>query len=138
VYSEPTGSATVRREGKDVAIVSTSYRTAQSVKAVEASEKRGIDPELIDLRSIKPWDRELVFVSVYKTGRLIVTDAAWSTCGVAAEIAATVACEMFERLTAPIVRVTLPDAPAPMSAPLETMYYIGADNIVAAVEKLFP
>ncbi len=135
MYSVPIGSAAVRREGRDVTIVATSYMAAQAVKAVETLEKRGVDPELIDLRSVKPWDRELVFTSVYKTGRLVVADAAWSTCGAAAEIVATVACEMFEYITAPIVRVTLPDAPAPMSARLEKAYYIGADSIVSAVEK---
>lgn len=138
MYSVSIGSATVCREGKDVTIVATSYMAAQAIEAVEALEKRGIDPELIDLRSIKPWDRELVFASVYKTGRLIIADAAWGTGGVSAEIAATVAGEIFECLTAPIVRVTLPDAPAPMSAPLEKIYYIGTNDIVAAVGKLFP
>lgn len=81
MYSVPIGSATVCRKGKDVTIVATSYMAAQASKALEVLERRGIDPELVDLRSIKPWDRELVFASVYKTGRLIIADAAWGSGG---------------------------------------------------------
>lgn len=136
MFSVPIGSAAVRREGRDVTIVATSYMAAQSAKAVEILAERSVDADLIDLRSVKPWDRELVFASVQKTGRLVVADGAWSTCGVAAEIAAAVASEAFHYLKAPIVRVTLPDAPAPMSAPLEQAYYPDAHTVIAAVEKL--
>lgn len=136
MYSVPIGQAVVRREGSEVTIVATSYMAAQSVKAAATLSERGIDAEVIDLRSVKPWDRELVCASVQKTGRLVVADGAWGTCGVAAEIAATVASETFHHLKTPIARVTLPDAPAPMSAPLEQAYYPGADTVVTVVEKL--
>jgi pyruvate dehydrogenase E1 component beta subunit len=136
MYSVPIGSAAIRRRGSAVTIVATSYMAAQAVKAVEVLAKRGIDPELIDLRCIKPWDRERVLESVRKTGCLVVADAAWQTCGVAAEIVATVSCEAFKDLLAPIARVCLPDVPAPMSAPLEKAYYIGAADIVSAAEKV--
>jgi len=136
LYSVPIGLAAVRREGRDVTIVATSYMAAQSHKAVEILSRRGIDAELIDLRSIKPWDRELVCGSVEKTGRLVLADGGWKTCGVAAEIAAAVAGEAFHHLKAPIVRVTLPDAPAAASATLEQVYYPDAHSVVAAVEKL--
>lgn len=136
MYSVPIGSAAVRRMGRDVTVVATSYMAVQSAKAAEILAERGIDVELIDLRSIKPWDRERVCASVQKTGRLVVADGAWRTCGVAAEVAATVASEAFHYLKAPIWRVTLPDAPAPVSAPLEQAYYPTADTIVTAVEKL--
>jgi pyruvate dehydrogenase E1 component beta subunit len=136
MYAAQIGSAAVRRQGNDVTIVATSYMVSQSAQAAEMLAKRRIDADLIDLRSIKPWDRECVCASVQKTGRLVVVDGAWATCGVAAEIAATVAGEAFQYLRAPIVRVTLPDTPAPMSAPLEQAYYPDAHTIVAAVEKL--
>ncbi len=110
--------------------------SALAMQAAVTLEGRGIDPEIIDLRSIKPWDRECVFNSVRKTGRLVIADAAWKTCGVAAEVAATVAGEVFDDLKAPISRVCLPDVPAPTSAPLEKAYYIGASHIIAAVEEL--
>ncbi|MBI3289041.1 MAG: hypothetical protein HYZ74_05950, partial [Elusimicrobia bacterium] len=96
----------------------------------------GIDAEVIDLRTIKPWDKETVFASLRRTGRLIVVDAAWATCGVSADIAACAAGEAFETLKAPIVRVTLPDLPAPTSVPLEKAYYVKVDDVVAAAERL--
>lgn len=136
MYRVPIGAAAILRSGTDVTIVGTSYMAAQSVKAALTLGERGIDAEVIDLRSIKPWDKDLVAASVRKTGRLVVADAAWATCGVAAEIAATVANEAFHYLKAPIVRVTLPDAPAPMSGPLERAYYPDARSVVSAVEKL--
>ena len=136
MYSVPIGRAALRREGKDLTIVATSYMAAQSVKAVETLRERGIDPELIDLCSIKPWDCELVCDSVRKTGRLVVADAAWATGGVAAEIAARVGYEVFEHLKAPIGRVALPDTPAPMSGLLEKAYYPDANSVVQAAEKL--
>lgn len=137
MYRIPIGAAELRRSGTDVTIVATSYMAAQSVKAAAILRERGIDAEVIDLRSIKPWDKELVCTSVRKTGRLIVADGGWTTCGVAAEIVATVTGEVFPYLKAPVVRVTLPDAPAPTSASLERAYYPDAYTVVAAVEKLF-
>jgi len=136
MYEVPIGSAVVRRTGTDLTIVATSYMAVQAVKAARILENRNIDAEVIDLRSIKPWDQECVFNSVRKTGCLVVADAAWNTCGVAAEVAATVAGQVFDALKAPIVRVCLLDTPAPTSAPLEKAYYIGAEDIVSAVEEL--
>jgi pyruvate/2-oxoglutarate/acetoin dehydrogenase E1 component len=137
MYEVSIGIAAIRRTGSDVTIVATSHMCAHAVQAAATLESRGIDAEIIDLRSIKPWDRECVFNSVRKTGRLVIADAAWKTCGVAAEIAAAVAGEAFDDLRAPISRVCLPDVPAPTSAPLEEAYYIGATHIVSAVEELF-
>jgi pyruvate dehydrogenase E1 component beta subunit len=137
MYSIPIGQAAMRREGTDVTIVATSYMAVQSARAAEILAERDIDAELIDLRSIKPWDYELVCSSVRKTGHLVVVDAAWGTCGIAAEIAATVADKVFHYLKAPIARLTLPDLPAPTSGALEAAYYIGTENVVTAVENLF-
>lgn len=136
MYTVPIGTAAVRKEGADVTIVATSYMAVEAMKAVEVLAERGVDAEMIDLRSIKPWDHELVFDSVRKTGRLVISDAAWKTAGVAAEIAASVSTELFDALKAPIQRVTLPDAPAPVSAALERAYYITAGDIVTAVERV--
>jgi pyruvate dehydrogenase E1 component beta subunit len=137
IYQVPIGSAAIRREGADITIVATSYMAAQAVKAAEILDQRGIEAEVIDLRSLKPWDQKCVFHSVRKTGRLVVADAAWKTCGMAAEVAATVAEEVFDALKDPVARVCLPDSPAPTSGPLEKAYYIGADDIVRAVEEVF-
>jgi acetoin:2,6-dichlorophenolindophenol oxidoreductase subunit beta len=136
IYEVPIGSAAVRRMGMDVSIVATSYMAAQAVNASKVLERRGIDAEVIDLRSVSPWDRESVLNSVRKTGCLVVADAAWKTCGVTAELAAAVAEEAFDDLKAPIARVCLPDVPAPTSAPLEKAYYAGAEDIVLAAERV--
>jgi pyruvate/2-oxoglutarate/acetoin dehydrogenase E1 component len=136
MYAVRIGEAAVRRRGRDVTIVATSYMAAEAVKAVAMLEARGIDAELVDLRSLKPWDRDTVFASVVRTGRLVVADAGWQTAGVGAEIVAAVACEIFDALKAPAVRVCLPDVPAPVSRPSEAAYYVGTDDLVAAVEKM--
>jgi acetoin:2,6-dichlorophenolindophenol oxidoreductase subunit beta len=136
MYATPIGEAAVRRRGRDVTIVATSYMAAEAHKAVAVLEQQGIEPELIDLRSIKPWDRDAVFASVARTGRLIVADGGWQTAGVAAEVIAAVACEIFDALRAPAVRVCLPDAPAPVSRAVERAYYVGADELVAAAVKM--
>lgn len=136
LYEVPIGSAAVRRNGRDVTLVATSYMAAEAGRAAERLVRRGIDVEVIDLRSVKPWDRNLVYSSVGKTGRLVIADAAWVSGGIAAEIAASVAGDIFHALKAPIARVCLPDAPAPTSALLEQAYYVGADEMVSAVEKV--
>lgn len=137
MYKVTIGSALIHRKGSDVTIVATSWMLPQALEAAAIlKEKRNISAEVIDLRSISPWDRNCVAESVKKTGRLVVADAAWRTCGVAAEIAATMAGEIWHSLKAPIARVCLPDVPAPTSLPLEKAYYKGAIDIVSSVEKL--
>ena len=136
MYEVPLGKAAVRRQGKDVTLAATSFMAAEAIQAVERLAGLGVDVELIDLRSVKPWDRDLVFSSVGKTGRLVIADAAWHSGGVAADVAATVTGELFHALKAPILRVCLPDAPAPTSVVLERAYYVGAGDIVAAVQKV--
>lgn len=136
IYSVPIGKGIVRKRGKDVTLVSVSYMVVESLRAAEAVERDGIDIELIDLRSIKPIDKRIIFESVEKTGRLVIVDAAWKTCGVAAEIAALVAENVFDKLKCPIRRVTLPDVPAPASSALETVYYLSAQRIVKTVQEI--
>ena len=91
---------------------------------------------MIDLRSLKPWDKEAVIRSVRKTGRAVVADSGWHTCGAAAEIAATIATEAFDDLRAPVQRVALPDAPAPTSAAQEKAYFRTAAHIIEAVRTV--
>lgn len=136
MYETPIGVGVIRRQGTDVTLVGTSYMAAECVSAAKLLEAQGIDAEVIDLRSIKPFDRTIVIESLCKTGRLVVADGGWLTAGVAAEISATVASEAFEFLKAPIVRVTLPDAPAPTSRVLEEAYYPNAISVAEAVKKL--
>ncbi len=136
LYSVPIGKGVIRKEGKDVTVVATSYMVYEVSKAAEALEKEGINVEVIDIRSLKPLDEDLLFESVRKTCRLVIADGGWKTCGVGAEIAARVAeSDIFKKLKAPIVRVSLPDAPAPASSALEQVYYPKAEDLVRAIRK---
>jgi pyruvate dehydrogenase E1 component beta subunit len=136
IYSVPIGKGIVRREGGDVTIVATSYMVHETMKAAKSLEKEDVDGEVIDLRSLKPLDKDLVFESVKKTGRLVIADGGWKTCGIAAEISALVSENIFEYLKAPILRVSLPDTPAPANSALEKVYYKKAGDIVSTVRKL--
>jgi pyruvate/2-oxoglutarate/acetoin dehydrogenase E1 component len=134
-YTIPIGQAHIARPGRDVTIVGTSHAFHLGMEAAEALGAEGIDAEVINLRSIAPWDADTVVASVQRTGRLVVVDAAWRSFGITAEIAATVGERAFGALRAPIERVALPDVPAPMSASLEQAYYLKTDDIVAAVRR---
>lgn len=135
-YSVPVGKGMVRREGNDVTIVSSSYMTFESLKAAEILSKDGIAAEVIDLRTIKPFDGEIIIESLKKTGRLVVADGGWTTCGFSAEIAAFVFEHGFDLLEQPVKRVALPDIPAPASRTLEKTYYPDARIIADAVFEL--
>jgi len=137
-YIVPIGKGVVKREGKDVTLVSWSYMMEEAKKAAEELALQSIDVELIDLRSLKPFDKELILRSVKKTGRVVVIDGAWKTCGFAAEIVACVGeSPLALELKAPICRVCLPDVPAPASRVLEEEYYIKAKDIVHKILALF-
>ena len=136
LYSVPIGKGIIRKDGQDVSLVATSYMVSQAISAAELLKNEGIQIEVLDLRSLKPLDEELLFESVAKTGRLVIADGGWKTCGIGAEVAARIAeNKIFGCLKAPIVRVSLPDAPAPASSGLEKAYYPGVQNIIEAVNK---
>ncbi|MCK4721701.1 MAG: alpha-ketoacid dehydrogenase subunit beta, partial [Dehalococcoidia bacterium] len=137
LYSTPIGKGIIRRGGKDITLVATSYMVTQAIEAAQHLEKEGISAEVIDLRSLKPLDETLLLESVRKTGRLVTADGGWKTCGVGAEISALVAEKAFEYLKAPIIRVSLPDAPAPTSSSLEQAYYPDANRIASEIKKLW-
>ena len=134
VYEVPIGKAAVRREGGDVTIVAISYMSVQALLAAETLARKGIEAEVIDLRTLKPLDEETILASVRKTGCLVVADVGWLSFGASAEIVARITEKAFASLKAPVQRVALPDTPAPMSAPLEKAYYPMAQEIVSAVE----
>jgi pyruvate dehydrogenase E1 component beta subunit len=137
IYRTPLGEAAIRRVGRDVTIVGISWMAAQALEAADQLAGQGIEAEVIDLRSLKPWDQSRVLESARKTGRVIVADPGWRTAGASAEIAATVAAETFHDLDAPVERVTLPDTPAPTSRAEEQAYYPGPKAIVEAVWRVF-
>jgi pyruvate/2-oxoglutarate/acetoin dehydrogenase E1 component len=137
LYSIPIGKGVVRKEGKDVTVAATSYMVSEATEAAEILNKEGIDVEVIDLRSLKPLDDNLILESVRKTGRLVIADGGWKTCGISSEISARIAeSNIFKRLKAPIMRVSLPDTPAPASSALEEIYYPKAKDIILAIKKI--
>lgn len=136
LYYVPIGKGTIRKKGKDVTVVATSYMVVEAMKAATHLEKERISVEVIDLRTIKPLDEELLFESVKKTGRLVVADGGWKTYGVAAGISALVVENIFEFIKSPIMKITLPDVPAPASRTLEEVYYPDLQDIIEAVIKI--
>ena len=135
LYRVPIGQAVVRRRGKDITIVAVSVMAREALAAATELAASGIDAEVIDLRSVSPLDRPTILASIAKTGRLVVADSGWMTGGLTAEIAAFAATDGFSHLKGPVIRIALPDMPAPMSRPLEHAYYPTAETIVRVVER---
>lgn len=136
-YSIEIGKGVIRREGNDISIISFSHTMYVAEAAAEELGKEGISVELIDLRSIKPYDRELISQTVRKTGRVVIVDGSWKTGGFSAEISAYISEYSFNDLKSPVIRVALPDSPAPASSTLENNYYINSSRISEAVKKIF-
>ena len=130
------GKARIDREGTDLTIVSYSMMMHHAAKAADRLAAEGVSEELIDLRSISPWDKETVLKSVAKTGRLCVAQEAVKQGGFAAEVVATICEEGLEYLDAPIARVGAPFSPVPFARPLEQAYKVSADTIYDAVRKI--
>jgi pyruvate/2-oxoglutarate/acetoin dehydrogenase E1 component len=135
-YSIPIGKGVIRRAGKDISLVSFSHAMNLATVATEELVKNGVDVELIDLRTIKPYDKELLLETVKKTGRLIIVDGSWKTCGFSAELSAFIAEYGYKYLKAPVIRVNLPDIPAPASYVLEAEYFISTEKIIRAVKQI--
>lgn len=135
IYEVPIGKAIIRKEGKDITLAATSYMVYEAIQAAEELSKDGIDVEVIDIRSIKPLDKKMLLNSVQKTGRFVVVDGGWKTCGFSAEVSALVSENGFKYLKAPIIRVTLPDTPAPASYRLEKEYYPTHIDIIKGIKK---
>ena len=129
----PIGRADVKRRGKDVTVVANSLMTHYSLLAADRLATEGIDVEVVDLRSLAPLDEDTILASVEKTGRLVVVDECPLRCGIASEIAASVAERGFALLRAPIQRVTRAHVPVPYSPSLEAAVVPSADSIAQAV-----
>jgi pyruvate dehydrogenase E1 component beta subunit len=136
IYEVEIGKGIIRREGKDVTLVAVSLMAHESIKAVDALAEEGVDVELIDLRSVKPIDAELIVKSVMKTGRLVVADGGWKSFGLSAEVAAIASERAFAFLKAPVRRLALPDCPAPASSVLEKEYYKNSQDIIETVKHV--
>lgn len=132
----PLGKANIVTEGSDVTIVAWSAQTVRCQAALQALAEAGISAELIDLRTISPWDRDTVLASVEKTGRCIVAHEAVRSFGPGAEIAATIAEELFGKLKAPVRRLGGPECAVPFAKALEDAFIVQPADVVATAKAL--
>ena len=134
-YEIALGRANVVRRGSDYTIVATGRMVHEALKAAEQLAPLGVDAEVIDPRTLQPFDFETVIASVRKTHRLLVVHEAVRTCGLGAEIAAEVQEQAFDYLDAPVARIGAPFSPVPFSPALEALYVPNAERIVAGVRR---
>lgn len=137
IYTVPIGKGNIRQEGNDITLVASSYLVQEAIKAAKIlRDEFNISTEVIDLRTVKPLDTELIYQSVMKTQRLMVIDGGWKSFGVSAEIASLVSENLFHHLRTPVKRLALPDAPAPAARTLEKAYYFDRQRIVTEVNQM--
>jgi pyruvate dehydrogenase E1 component beta subunit len=132
----PLGQGDVKREGKDVTIVAWSRSQIFALEAAKLLEQEGIEAEVVDPRTLRPLDDELIFESVRKTNRCVIVEEGWRVAGFGAEIADRVQRECFDDLDAPVLRVTAADVPMPYAKNLEKAYLPQPDRVVAAAKKV--
>lgn len=135
-YMIPFGRADIKRAGRDVTVIATSYVVHTALAAAETLASEGIEVEVLDPRTLVPLDQDLILKSVSRTGRLVVVDETNLSCGVASELSAIVAEHGFKSLRAPIMRVTRPNIPTPFSQPLELAITPTPDKIRDAVHRV--
>ena len=136
-YTVPMGEAAVRREGSDITLAAYGRMVYTSLEAADRLAKRGIEAEVIDLRTLQPLDTDTIVRSVEKTNRVVIVEENWRTGGFSAEIASTVQEAAFDYLDGPVGRVNGHDVPAPYNATLEDMQIPDADRIIKEIEKLY-
>lgn len=131
----PLSTAATVREGSDITVVAVGRTVRMALQAAERLEADGISVEVIDPRTLYPWDTETVLNSVGRTGRLVVADTARRSCGFAAEVIATVCTEAFDSLRAQPGRVSPPDVPMPFAPQLEKFISVDSDKLEAAIRQ---
>jgi 2-oxoisovalerate dehydrogenase E1 component beta subunit len=135
-FTIPIGKAAVRRDGKDVTLVTYGQNVYHCLHAADELEKLGVSAEVIDLRTLVPLDEETILASIAKTNRLVAVNEAPRTCGFAGELVARI-CELgFEYLDAPPLRVTRMDTPVPWAKPLESYVLPSVEKIMDAAKKV--
>jgi len=132
----PIGEAATRREGGDITLVTYGAMVTPSLEAADRLAKDGVEVEVIDLRSLLPFDKAAIFRSVEKTSRVLIVHEDVKTLGIGAELSAVIVEERFDNLDAPVVRVTYPDSHVPFSHVLEAANLPNVDTITAALRKL--
>lgn len=136
LYTLPLGVAEVKRVGSDVTIIAIGRMVLDAMSAAAELEKDGISAEVIDPRTLSPMDMTTILESVKKTNRAVVVHEAVRTCGIGAEIAATISQDAFDFLDAPVQRVGAPFTPVPFAPVLEQLYLPNSDDIIAAVRQI--
>ena len=134
-YTVPIGKAKVLKEGMDVTLVASMKTVLDSMEAAAELEKEGVSVEVIDLRTLRPWDHETVLDSVKKTGRAVVVNESPKMGGLAADVSAVISEEAFSDLKAPVERVCALDTPIPFSLVLEKLIMPNKDDVVLAAKK---
>jgi len=132
----PIGSAAVRREGDDVTVVTYGAMVTPCLEAADRMAKEGVEAEVIDLRTLQPFDKPALFASLEKTNRVVIVHEDVKTLGIGAELSAVIMEERFDRLDAPVLRVTYPDTHPPFSQVLEQANLPNADKVVDAVRRV--
>lgn len=135
-FTLPIGEANILRQGKDITIVATSWMNVEAAKAAEILSRRGVSVEIIDPRTIAPFNTEIIVTSVNKTGYCIVADNDWLPCGFSAEVAAVVSEKCFGKLKYPVQRIGFATTPCPTARHLENEFYPNAINIIRSIEKI--
>lgn len=135
-YRVPLGVARVARPGSDVTIVAVSHMVVEALRCAHHLSEEGIEAEVIDLRSVRPLDRDTVLTSVRKTGHLVVVDPGWKTGGFAAEVVSLVCEEAFDELRKPPRRLALLDCPMPTTPGLSHLCYPGTEELLGSVCEL--
>jgi pyruvate dehydrogenase E1 component beta subunit len=135
-YVLPIGKAKVVRPGKDVTLVSYSIGVGVALEAAQKLMAKGINAEVIDLRTLRPLDKETVLASLKKTNRMVVVEEGWPVCSISSEIIAIAMTEGFDDLDAPVLRVTDVDVPLPYAANLEKLALIKVDDVVSAAKQV--
>lgn len=135
-YRVPFGKARRAHAGDDVTVVATSYMTLEVLKAAWFLEDHGVGLDVVDLRSVRPYDRSAILESVRRTGRLLVVDGDWASCGLSAEVIAAVSEDAMDALVAPPRRITWPDVPVPSSPALANAFYPRATDVVDVVARM--
>jgi 2-oxoisovalerate dehydrogenase E1 component beta subunit len=135
-YTTPLGKARTHREGEDISVITWGAMVYTAEEAAKQLEGEDVSVEIVDLRSIIPWDKEAVLASVRKCSKVLVLHEDTRTGGFGAEIAATIAEEAFEDLDAPVKRIAAPDSPVPFSPPLEKAFIPQVEDVAAGLREL--
>jgi 2-oxoisovalerate dehydrogenase E1 component beta subunit len=135
-YIVPLGKAALKREGRDLSIITFGAMVHTALDAAARLAEDGVEAEILDLRSLAPLDREAILSTVSRTSRALLLHEATRTGGIGGELAAIIAEEAFEYLDAPVTRVASLDTPVPYSPPLEAAFLPDVDKVVAAARKL--